>query len=173
MTDTVLNAINVSNPQREMDALTAKVAELTTMCLDMTKLCIDVQSDTAATAATAAMNAATAASAATAAAFAGADATDNAIWAQGDPRTPAQMEALFPPGPNDGRPFQVVCIGREPGLYATADEANVQLLGVPNQFRLKKDTRAEALAYYRFQYNAGKVQKWTEVWDGVEDDAAA
>ncbi|KAJ7626755.1 hypothetical protein B0H17DRAFT_1218521 [Mycena rosella] len=169
MTDTVLNAINVSNPQREMDALTAKVAELTTMCLDMTKLCIDVQTR-AATAATAAMNAATAASAATAAAFAGADATDNAIWAQGDPRTPAQMEALFPPGPNDGRPFQVVCIGASP---ACTPPRQRPALGVPNQFRLKKDTRAEALAYYRFQYNAGKVQKWTEVWDGVEDDAAA
>ncbi|KAJ6514778.1 hypothetical protein DFH09DRAFT_1328037 [Mycena vulgaris] len=206
MTDASLNAINAPNPKQEMDALIAKVseltdlsAEMTRLCiavqrvvpsvalsrasLDMTRLCLDVQAQipiaftaaagVGAAAATATVNDASLLGTATMTDPAPAvienpvepesiDQTDW-IWTRGVPLTPDQLDASFPAGVGDDLPWQVVCIGREPGLYASADTANEQLTGVPNQFRQKKSTRLEALAFYRHRYNAGKVQKWTPV----------
>ncbi|KAJ6552336.1 hypothetical protein DFH09DRAFT_1319375 [Mycena vulgaris] len=78
-----------------------------------------------------------------------------------------------------GETWYVVIRGREPGLYRTSDEANAQTNGVPNQYRHKKTSRREALAFYRENYLAATntanapaappgspvvgVQKWVEV----------
>ncbi|KAJ7655489.1 hypothetical protein B0H17DRAFT_1146427 [Mycena rosella] len=174
MATPVLNAINASNPQAEMDALTAKVAQLTTMCvvpgvalskqaLEMTALCLDVKGLVPPAFIAAAQHAAVIIAAASVAPL-----PHDLLWVQGVALTPAQLEAKFGPGGlGDDLPWQVVCIGREPGLYASVDNTNDQLNGVPNQFRAKKQTRVEALAFYRHRYEAGKVQKWNEV---PEDD---
>ncbi|KAJ6517351.1 hypothetical protein C8R47DRAFT_1205575 [Mycena vitilis] len=77
--------------------------------------------------------------------------------------TPDEMDARFPPGRGDQQEWHVVCVGREPGLYATSAEANDQVLGVPNQSRKKKDSRQEALLYYRTQYGLGEVLCVSEV----------
>ncbi|KAJ7686239.1 hypothetical protein B0H17DRAFT_1204448 [Mycena rosella] len=173
MATPVLNAINASNPQAEMDALTAKVAQLTTMCLDMTKLCIDVLSpgvalskqalemtalclDVKGLVPPAFIAAAQHAAVIIVAASVAPPPTIRSGF-QGVALTPAQLEAKFgPAGLGDDLPWQVVCIGREPGLYASVDDANDQLNRVPNQFRAKKQTRVEALAFYRHRYEAGK-----------------
>jgi hypothetical protein len=41
-------------------------------------------------------------------------------WVQGVPLTPDQLDASFPAGVGDDLAWQVVCIGREPGLYLSA-----------------------------------------------------
>ncbi|KAJ7694606.1 hypothetical protein B0H17DRAFT_1199136 [Mycena rosella] len=185
--NSVLDAINASNPQAEMDALTAKVSELTKLSLEITKLCIEVQGvspaialskkaldmtalclDVKACIPPAFISAAHAAAAA--AVVPAAPPLRDPLWVQGTAITPDELEAQFGPGLGDNLPWQVVCIGREPGLYASVDDANDQLNGVPNQFRQKKSTRLEALAFYRHRYSCGKVEKWTEV---PEDDDSA
>ncbi|KAJ7907069.1 hypothetical protein B0H13DRAFT_2332686 [Mycena leptocephala] len=73
-------------------------------------------------------------------------------WIRGVAKTPRQLEAAFPDG--SGEVWYVVIRGREPGIYRTSDEANAQTDGVPHQFREKKKTRREALAFYRENYDA-------------------
>ncbi|KAJ7673509.1 hypothetical protein B0H17DRAFT_1140849 [Mycena rosella] len=82
------------------------------------------------------------------------------VIVKGVPRTPDQLDAAHPPGLGDNMAYHVVTTGREPGLYASVAESDAQVLGVPSK-RLRKSTRMEALAYYRFMYNDGKVEKWT------------
>ncbi|KAJ6457462.1 hypothetical protein DFH09DRAFT_1349643 [Mycena vulgaris] len=170
--------------------LTELSAEMTRMCiavqravptialsrvsLDMTSRCLDVQAQIPAAFAAAAGAGAAATVAPATTVFPAPEAINSPvdaqaidqsdlIWTRGIAATPEQLEASFPPGVGDDLPWQVVCIGREPGLYASADEANNQITGVPNQFRQKKSTRLEALAFYRHRYNAGKVQRWNPV----------
>ncbi|KAJ7655507.1 hypothetical protein B0H17DRAFT_1213975 [Mycena rosella] len=82
------------------------------------------------------------------------------LWVQGILLTPDQLGVQFPPGLGEDLLWQVVCIGREPGLYASVN-------GVPNQSHKKKKSRAEALTFYHICYGKGKVEKWNEV---PEDD---
>ncbi|KAJ7085638.1 hypothetical protein B0H15DRAFT_801799 [Mycena belliarum] len=183
MTDTTL-ASNASTPQEEMDALVAKVAALTLMSLDMARLCVDVQSialskqalemtslcidvkTQIAPALTAAANRAIA-SLANAPVAAPVPVPDH-LWVKGIALTPDQLEASFGPGVGDEQTWHVVCIGREPGLYASPTEANIQIEGVPNQFREKKKSRVEALAFYRHRYESARVEKWNSV--SVDND---
>ncbi|KAJ7097251.1 hypothetical protein B0H15DRAFT_797931 [Mycena belliarum] len=182
MTDTTL-ASNASTPQEEMDALVAKVAALTLMSLDMARLCVDVQNvvpgialskqalemtslcidvkTQIAPAFTAAANRAIA-SLVNAPVPAPVPVSDH-LWVKGIALTPDQLEASFGPGVGDEQTWHVVCIGREPGLYASPTEANLQIEGVPNQFREKKKSRVEALAFYRHRYESARVEKWNAV----------
>ncbi|KAJ7145477.1 hypothetical protein C8R46DRAFT_1045466 [Mycena filopes] len=77
--------------------------------------------------------------------------------------TPHAMDALHPPGPNDDVPHYVVCIGRAPGLYLSWQAAADQVNGVPDYLRVKKDSRKEALAYYREQAALGMTRTVSEV----------
>ncbi|KAJ6498606.1 hypothetical protein DFH09DRAFT_1103140 [Mycena vulgaris] len=103
--------------------------------------------------------------------------TRSTTWVRAAPKTPAEVERQYPEG--SGETWYVVIRGREPGLYRTSDEANAQTNGVPNQYRHKKTSRREALAFYRENYLAATnaanapaappgspvvgVQKWVEV----------
>ncbi|KAF8190202.1 hypothetical protein K438DRAFT_1971082 [Mycena galopus ATCC 62051] len=82
---------------------------------------------------------------------------------QGIASTPAQLEALFPPSRGDNQTWYVVCIRCRPGLYATSEEADAEVLGVPDQSRRKVTGRVAALAYYRQMYEQQKVMRLTEV----------
>ncbi|KAK7063355.1 hypothetical protein R3P38DRAFT_3164360 [Favolaschia claudopus] len=89
------------------------------------------------------------------------------LFVRGIPKTPAELERDHPPG--SGETWYVVILGREPGMYATALEADHQCNGVPHQFKVKKTSRQDAFDLYRSLYNGpeGKgVEKWTEV-EGV------
>ncbi|KAJ7083944.1 hypothetical protein B0H15DRAFT_951698 [Mycena belliarum] len=185
MTDTVL-ASNASTPQEEMDALVAKVAALTLMSLDMARLCVDVQNVVPGIALSKQALAMTSlcidvktqiAPAFSAAANRAVASLVNApvpfpdhLWVKGVALTPDQLEASFAPGVGDEQTWHVVCIGREPGLYASPAEANLQIEGVPNQFREKKKSRVEALAFYRYRYETARVEKWNSVLVDDDDD---
>ncbi|KAJ6626304.1 hypothetical protein B0H10DRAFT_1941868 [Mycena sp. CBHHK59/15] len=174
MTTLSLATTNASNPQGELETLVAQVAALTAMSLDMTQVCIDVQTQVPSIALSKRsmeitkmclavqtqipLVVASQVAAATAAALGPAP-----TFVQGMPRTPDQVDAAHPPGTNDDQAWHVVCIGREPGLYASVAEADAQVSGVPNQFRQKKASRVEALAFYRLKYTDRKVEKWTQV----------
>ncbi|KAJ6629012.1 hypothetical protein B0H10DRAFT_2208938 [Mycena sp. CBHHK59/15] len=97
-------------------------------------------------------------------------------WVRATAMTPAEVERRFPEG--SGETWYIVIRGREPGLYRTSDEANAQTNNVPHQFRQKKTSRREAIAFYRENYVAALsaihnppatgttdvgVQKWVEV----------
>ncbi|KAJ6503657.1 hypothetical protein C8R45DRAFT_1091436 [Mycena sanguinolenta] len=85
------------------------------------------------------------------------------LFYQGIAPTPAHMEEMFPPGNSESQTWHVVCVGRQPGLYATSQEADAQVLGVPDQSRRKVSGRAAALAYYRSMYETDKVMRLTEI----------
>ncbi|KAJ6479854.1 hypothetical protein C8R45DRAFT_1156097 [Mycena sanguinolenta] len=72
--------------------------------------------------------------------------------------TPDQMDARLPAGRGENQVWYVVCVGRNPGLYAAADDADEEVRGVPNHSRLKVTGRAAALAHYRQMYDNGKVR---------------
>ncbi|KAJ6530878.1 hypothetical protein DFH09DRAFT_1093491 [Mycena vulgaris] len=154
--------------------------------LEMTRLCLDVQvffalthleakfpplsarQQTLGTSATAAAAAGTLAT--NAAAPAAIDQSDW-IWVRGVARTPTEARGCLSRGVGDELPWQVVCIGREPGLSASSltlcsDDANEQITGIPNQFRQKKSTRLEALAFYCLHYNAGQGSIFTVLLRG-------
>ncbi|KAJ7439020.1 hypothetical protein B0H11DRAFT_1934797 [Mycena galericulata] len=165
-------ASNASNPQQELAALVKRVSELSQMALDMTRLCIDVQavvpgislSRQAFEMARVCLDLRTgipeAFARATGVASVEPVPTSAGIdWVEEPAPTPAQMESYFPPGLGDDMAWHVVCIGREPGLYSSTDEADRQITGVPNQFRQKKSSRLEALAFYRLRYDSGRVHK--------------
>ncbi|KAJ7082865.1 hypothetical protein B0H15DRAFT_803002 [Mycena belliarum] len=170
---------NTSSSQAEMDTLVAKVAALTLMSLDMARLCIDVQgvapgialakqaldmTNLCVEVKTQIAPAFTAAANMAIASMAPPPVPDpDHVWVKGIALTPDQMEASFGPGVGDEQTWQVVCIGREPGLYASATEANLQIEGVPNQFREKRKSRVEALSFYRHRYESNRVAKWTPV----------
>ncbi|KAJ6608379.1 hypothetical protein B0H10DRAFT_2439074 [Mycena sp. CBHHK59/15] len=179
MTNSSLPANNVSTPQEEMDALLAMADQLSAMSLemtgyvvpgialskqslDMTHLCLDVKDQLRRSFIQMAQAVAAAAPPTPAQVPVLAFIAPGVEWIQGIPLTPDQLEASNPPGICDDSAWQVVCIGREPGMYISFEEANSHLTGVPNQFRQKKSSRIEALAFYRARYLAGKVEKWNE-----------
>ncbi|KAK6981629.1 hypothetical protein R3P38DRAFT_3460250 [Favolaschia claudopus] len=86
------------------------------------------------------------------------------LFVRGIPQTPAEVERNHPPG--SGETWYVVILGREPGLYATALDADHQCNGVPHQYKVKKTSRVDALSLYRSLYNGPDgegVEKWNEV----------
>ncbi|KAJ6610571.1 hypothetical protein B0H10DRAFT_2224845 [Mycena sp. CBHHK59/15] len=159
MTDTLFAATTPASPEQELAALVAKVAMLSKMSLDMMSLCIDVQGQILKVVAS------------HVAAVVAVVTPPNPEFIQGVARSPTQLDGLFPPGVGDFQAWYVVCVGREPGLYASFAEANAQVLGVPNQFRQKKSSRAEALTFYRLKYGRGEVEKWTEAPSGISPTA--
>ncbi|KAJ7447048.1 hypothetical protein B0H11DRAFT_2214445 [Mycena galericulata] len=149
MTDTSASATSSSRSNPELEALVALISRLALVSGEASRLATEAQAKlTLAFGATAAPIASTA-------------------WVPGIPQSPAVLAATFPEG--SGETWYVVIRGREPGMYRTADEANQQTDGVPNQFRQKKTSRREALAFYTEQYNAPVnsasqgVQKWIAV----------
>ncbi|KAJ7438375.1 hypothetical protein B0H11DRAFT_2358566 [Mycena galericulata] len=185
-------ATAASNPQEELDALVKRVSELSQMALDMTRLCIDVQTVVPGVALSRQafdmarvcldLRADPLILAALPEAFArvtGTPAEEPAPvaaafdWVEFPAPTPDQMDSYYPPGVGDDLSWHVVCIGREPGLYASPEEANKQIVGVPNQFRQKKDSRLEALAFYRLRYDSQRVHKMVAVPVAATEPAAA
>ncbi|KAJ7433318.1 hypothetical protein B0H11DRAFT_1939648 [Mycena galericulata] len=144
------NATTAPTPAQELAALVAQVASLSKLALDMTKHCIDI-SDAIPRVVESQVAEAVAALV-----------PSPPQYIRAAAMTPAQVEALHPPGFGDQSTWYVVLVGREPGLYGSSAEADVQVNSVPGQFHRKKDSLREAHAYYRQQYNAGMVEKLVE-----------
>ncbi|KAK6981484.1 hypothetical protein R3P38DRAFT_3185448 [Favolaschia claudopus] len=86
------------------------------------------------------------------------------LFVRGIPKTPAELERDHPPG--SGEVWYVVILGREPGLYAKAADADYQCNGIPHQYKVKKTSRTDAISFYRSLYNGPEgegVEKWNEV----------
>ncbi|KAJ7119209.1 hypothetical protein C8R43DRAFT_960142 [Mycena crocata] len=149
-------ATTAPTPAEELAAVLAQVAVVTKLSVDMTKLCIDLHQK---------IPVLVAHRAAAAAAPPVAPAVAAPLFIEGVARTPAHLEAAFPPGHGDKLQWYVVCIGREPGLYATSplsDESERQVNGIPRQFRIRKGSRVEALTFYRERYEEQAVSKINE-----------
>ncbi|KAF8130398.1 hypothetical protein K438DRAFT_1999432 [Mycena galopus ATCC 62051] len=137
-------------PTEELAVLVSKVTALSKYALDMTRLCIEIgeglpdivkaQVDSAITELTPA----------------------GPHFYHTAAISPDNLEALFPAGYSDNQPWYVVCVGHRPGLYASSADADDQVRGVPNQSRKKKDSREEALLYYRSQYRLGECERVSE-----------
>ncbi|KAJ7772707.1 hypothetical protein DFH07DRAFT_767997 [Mycena maculata] len=132
--------LNVTRPPAEIPTAahssSAKVQSLSKLAVDMTKLCIGIN-DAIPTVVGSQVAVAIAPFAPVA-----------PQWIHAAALTPAQMQALHPPGPGD---------------LQSCTEADLQVNGVPGQFRKKKDTREEALAFYEYKYNLNEVDKLVEV----------
>ncbi|KAJ7256714.1 hypothetical protein C8J57DRAFT_1517352 [Mycena rebaudengoi] len=158
-----------SNPH-ELQELVSRVASLVQMSIDMTRIAADVQyrlpivlahhvddalqgvPQMVADQVAALVPSATSATR-------GSD----SVFVRGVPITPVALEALHPPGTGDDVSWHVVLVGREPGMFQSVTASNDCVNGVPNASRRKKDTRIEALTYYRSNYEAQNVEKWIEV----------
>ncbi|KAJ7815139.1 hypothetical protein B0H13DRAFT_2381242 [Mycena leptocephala] len=81
-------------------------------------------------------------------------ATDN-IWVRVIAKTPEEVE--HEAVPHGSRPWWVVYVGCEPGLYTTIEEADLQIKGCPNQQYRRKSSKFEALSYYQLMHSADKV----------------
>ncbi|KAJ7893423.1 hypothetical protein B0H14DRAFT_3427495 [Mycena olivaceomarginata] len=126
---------NAATSEQEMAALVAKVTTLSKLALDMTRLCIDVNDNLPALVQS------------QVAAAVAAVTSPGPKWYHSPAPSPDEMDAMFPPGYLDNVQWYVVCVGRRPRpLYQDADD---QVRGVPNQLRKRKDSRQEALLYYR------------------------
>ncbi|KAJ7229672.1 hypothetical protein B0H12DRAFT_1240204 [Mycena haematopus] len=136
--------------QQELAAWVAKVTSLSKIALDVTRLCIEVNADLPAF-----LEAQVAAAVAQVTPPAPRFYRSAAI-------APDDLDKLFPPGYGDNLAWHVVCVGRRPGLYATSADADDQVRGIPNQSRKKKDSRQEALFYYRSQYALGECERVSE-----------
>ncbi|KAJ7122606.1 hypothetical protein C8R43DRAFT_959313 [Mycena crocata] len=177
MTDNVPSpANNASTPQQEMDALLELVGTLSSMSLNLTRLCIEVQNVVPGIALSRQALEMTGACldikdqirhafavVAEAAVAAAAPPAPLVEWIRRQALTPDQLERSHPAGLCDDSAYQVVTIGREPGIFISSDDASNNISGVPKGFRKKKDSRIEALAFYRAQFEAGKVEKWRDV----------
>ncbi|KAJ7279182.1 hypothetical protein C8J57DRAFT_1503000 [Mycena rebaudengoi] len=153
MTQTTATQTTASIPSSETAAFVAKVAMLSRLAADLTKLAIEVQTELP-DILRSQMDAAF-------------PEDGDYLWVAGTPLTPDEMEAKIPPGVGDSQVWYVVLRGRNPGLYPSHADCDNQVLGVPNQFRQKKSGRLEALAFYRHNFLKGNVEKWTEVVDDV------
>ncbi|KAJ7067682.1 hypothetical protein B0H15DRAFT_806673 [Mycena belliarum] len=137
----------------EMAALVAQISTLSKLALDMTKHCITLNESIPAVVA------------------AQVDAILNPPsspkFAEARALTPDELATRFPPGQGETQTYYVVCVGRQPGLYTSADDATAQISGVPNYIREKKKGRLEALNFYRTLYNRREVHKLVDV---IPDD---
>ncbi|KAF8210718.1 hypothetical protein K438DRAFT_1958940 [Mycena galopus ATCC 62051] len=136
-------------PTEELAVLVSKVTALSKYALDMTRLCIEIG-----------------------------EGLPDIVKAQVDSAitelTPAARTFItlrpyhltfgspLPCWLRDNQPWYVVCVGHRPGLYASSADADDQVRGVPNQSRKKKDSREEALLYYRSQYRLGECERVSE-----------
>ncbi|KAJ6532227.1 hypothetical protein DFH09DRAFT_1408551 [Mycena vulgaris] len=138
-------------PAQELAALVAKVAALSKLALEMTKLTMDIDDAIPHVIASQVAEAVEALQ------------PPPPQFVEGVAYTPAQMDTMFPPGFGDHQAWYVVIVGREPGLYCSSVAADAEVNGVPGQFRQKKASRIEALAFYRNRYNDNAVVKLNEV----------
>jgi hypothetical protein len=99
-------------------------------------------------------------------------------------KTPTAVATEHSSAPSGSRPWWVVFVGREPGLYSTmyvfsmsplrytesfspSEAADAQIKGCPNQqYRCKAD-KVEALNFYVQKYNEGAVEKWVELTEDM------
>ncbi|KAJ7280888.1 hypothetical protein C8J57DRAFT_106991 [Mycena rebaudengoi] len=173
MTDSAPAAANTSTSQQEMDALTSRVASLVRLSIDVVKFAVDVQQSLPIVVAHYTRDAlagvpeqisqqvAEQVAEQVSAAFPPSSPT----FVEGVAMTPTVLEADHPLGADDDetRCWHVVTVGRDPGLYSSVTESDTQVLGYPSGNRRKKTGLAEALAYYRREYEAGRVLKWDNI----------
>ncbi|KAJ7347682.1 hypothetical protein DFH08DRAFT_808464 [Mycena albidolilacea] len=135
------------SPAEELTALRFKVSSLTKLVLDLTRLCIEINDDVP---------------------HIVKSHVDTVVakvaskFYHSAALVPDELEALFPAGYGDNIAWHVMCIGRRPGLYASSPDADDQVRGVPGQSRKTKDSRREALLYYRAQYELGECAHISE-----------
>ncbi|KAJ7292249.1 hypothetical protein C8J57DRAFT_1212650 [Mycena rebaudengoi] len=111
MTQTAATQTTASPPSSaEMETFVVKVAALSKLAIDLTKLAIEVQTELPRIVG---LQIGTVAE----------EDDDDYLWAAGTPLTPDEMEAKIPPGVGENQ---------------TCVDADQQVLGVPNQFRQKK-----------------------------------
>ncbi|KAJ7749149.1 hypothetical protein B0H16DRAFT_1461317 [Mycena metata] len=159
---------------QEMEVLISRLTALSKLGLEMTRHCIDV-TEAIPRVIHAQVNAQVDAILDGGATINASEPAPGPTWYSSPAPTPAEMEARYPPGPNDDITHYVVCIGRAPGLYITSissvvltlpvasQEAEDQVCGVPDMSRRKKDSRAEGLRYYREQHALGRAMHISEV----------
>ncbi|KAJ7797774.1 hypothetical protein B0H14DRAFT_3493261 [Mycena olivaceomarginata] len=135
-------------PAEELTALRFKVSSLSKLALDLTRLCIEINDDVPHIV----------------------KSHVDAAVAKAAPKfyhsaapAPDELEALFPPGYGDSIAWYVVCVGRRPGLYASFPWRSQ---AVPQ----KKDSRQEALLYYRAQYDLGECERVSEARPALHVD---
>ncbi|KAF8169709.1 hypothetical protein K438DRAFT_1983095 [Mycena galopus ATCC 62051] len=81
------------------------------------------------------------------------------VWVVATAKTHTQVAANHANAADGQRNWWVVFVGREPGIYATVDEANAQVLGVPSQQYRRHKSKREALDFYSAKHEAGDVNK--------------
>ncbi|KAJ7659736.1 hypothetical protein DFH06DRAFT_1326756 [Mycena polygramma] len=91
------------------------------------------------------------------------EAADNNVFVRAPAKTPAQVAAEHVSEPDGSRPWWVVFVGREPGLYTTIEAANCQIKGCRGQEYRRKASKAEALAFYTLMDKEKAVEKWVEL----------
>ncbi|KAJ7657373.1 hypothetical protein DFH06DRAFT_1328185 [Mycena polygramma] len=91
------------------------------------------------------------------------EAADDNVFVRAPAKTPAQVAAEHTNEPDGSRPWWVVFVGREPGLYTTIESANAQIKGCPGQEYRRKTSKGEALAFYELKHDQKRVEKWVEL----------
>ncbi|KAJ6582409.1 hypothetical protein B0H19DRAFT_1061823 [Mycena capillaripes] len=90
------------------------------------------------------------------------EAAEDNIFVRAVPKTAAQVAVQHAQAPDGPRSWWVVYIGREPGIYPTLEDADLQIKGCPNQQYRRKGSKKEALAYYKLLHEANEVEKMSE-----------
>ncbi|KAJ7170311.1 hypothetical protein C8R43DRAFT_944830 [Mycena crocata] len=184
-------ATNASTSQQEVDALLAMVSSLLKMSLDLTRVCVEVQGNRRL------VYSSTPMLTLRLAVVPGVALSKQALQLTGlcldikdqirhtfavveaavaaatptvpppAPLTPNQLEASHPQGICDDLAWQVVCIGREPGMFISAHSLIKSFLAtrpVPTYLVSPMDiARRRTLAFYRARYADHKVHKFREV----------
>ncbi|KAJ7799630.1 hypothetical protein B0H14DRAFT_3491451 [Mycena olivaceomarginata] len=88
-------------------------------------------------------------------------------WVRVVAKTPTAVATEHSSAPSGSRPWWVVFVGREPGLYSTIEAADAQIKGCPNQQYRRKADKVEALNFYVQKYNEGAVEKWVELTEDM------
>ncbi|KAJ7627446.1 hypothetical protein FB45DRAFT_1029790 [Roridomyces roridus] len=81
--------------------------------------------------------------------------------------TPDEVENRHPPGSDDLQYWYTICVGRNPGIYSSPDMAEAQVRGVPHANRKRKDSKMEALNWYRYMHGLGQVYSINEVYPEI------
>ncbi|KAJ7355183.1 hypothetical protein DFH08DRAFT_954686 [Mycena albidolilacea] len=87
------------------------------------------------------------------------------IWVRATAKSPTQVAADHANASEGQRPWYVVYVGREPGLYDTVEQADTQIKGCPGQQYRRKASKREAIDFYRAKFEANEVEKWVEMQD--------
>ncbi|KAJ6527492.1 hypothetical protein B0H19DRAFT_1084036 [Mycena capillaripes] len=94
------------------------------------------------------------------------------VWVRAVAKTPDTVEAEHAAAPDGSHPWWVVFVGREPGLYTTVQDSDAQIKGCPHQqCRRRRNSKAEALFFYRRMHEQGEVVKWVELVDDDDDSS--